>query len=218
MPFTAGLRRELGRPARQKAPVTEAELKAMLTALPATLVGIRDRALLLIGVVGAFRRSDLVASPSNPLQTTPAGATISLERSKTAQESTGFAKAIPFVATAETFPVRALRAWLEAAGITSGPLFRSVDRHGNVRAVRADGLTVATVVKRAALAAGLDAERFSGHSLRLGFVTTAASRNCSERSIANQTGHRSMLVLRGYIRRANVFEKNAVTTVIECRQ
>jgi len=78
---------------------------------------------------------------------------------------------------------------------------------------RTDGLTVARVVKRAALAAGLDAGRFSGHSLRLGFVTTAARRGCSERSIANQTGHRSMPVLRGYIRRANVFEENAAVDV-----
>ncbi len=69
------------------------------------------------------------------------------------------------------------------------------------------------MVKRAAEAAGLDAERFSGHSLRLGFVTTAARRGCTERLIPNQTGHRSMVVLRGYIRRANVFEDNAAVVV-----
>ena len=212
--FTAGLRRELGRPARQKAPVTEAELKAMLATLPPTLVGIRDRALLLVGFVGAFRRSELVALDVESVANDPAGATISLDRSKVDQESTGFAKAMPFGATPESCPVRALRAWLEAARITSGPLFRSVDRHGNVGAGRTDGLTVARVVKRAALAAGLDADRFSGHSLRLGFVTTATRRGCSERSIANQTGHRSMMVLRGYIRRANVFEENAAVVVM----
>jgi len=212
--FTAGLRRELDRPARQKAPITEAELKAMLATLPATLVGVRDRALLLVGFVGAFRRSELVALDVESVANDPAGATISLDRSITHQESTGFAKALPFGATPETCPVRALRAWLEAASITEGPLFRSVDRHGNVKADRTDGLTVARVVKRAALAAGLDAERSSGHSLRLGFATTAARRGCSERSIANQTGHRSMLVLRGYIRRANVFEDNAAMNLL----
>lgn len=66
----------------------------------------------------------------------------------------------------------------------------------------------------AALAAGLDAERFSGHSLRLGFVTAAAMKGCSERAIANQTGHRSMPVLRGYIRRSTVFEENAAVAVM----
>ena len=86
------------------------------------------------------------------------------------------------------------------------------DARGRVAGWRA--LTVARVVKRAALAAGLDPNRLSGHSLRLGFVTTAARRGCSERSIANQPGHRSMLVLRTYIRRANVFEENAAVAVV----
>jgi len=102
--FTAGLRRELGRPARQKAPVTEAELKAMLATLPPTLVGIRDRAILLVGFVGAFRRSELVALDVESVANDPAGATISLERSETHQESTGFAKAMPFGATPESSP------------------------------------------------------------------------------------------------------------------
>lgn len=79
---------------------------------------------------------------------------------------------------------------------------------------RTDGLTVARVVKRAAEEAGLDAAQVSGHSLRLGFVTTAAQKGCSERAIANQTGHRSIPVLRGYIRRATVFEENAAVTLV----
>jgi len=83
-----------------------------------------------------------------------------------------------------------------------------------VKAERTDGLTVARSVKRAADAAGLAAKRSSGHSLRLGFVTAAARSGCSEGSIANQTGHRSMVVLRGYIRRANVFEENAAVAVL----
>ncbi len=86
-----------------------------------------------------------------------------------------------------------------------------------MRDERTDGLTVARVVKREALAARLAAERFSGHSLRLGFVTTAARRGCSEPAIANQTGHRSVLVLRGYIRRANVFDENAAVAVTRTR-
>ena len=212
--FTEGLRRELGRAAASKAPVTEAELRVMLATLPATTQGIRDRALLLVGFVGAFRRSELVGLDVEDLAEHGAGLVVTVRRSKTDQEGRGFEKAIPFGATAEFCPVRAIHTWLAAAAMTSGPLFRSIDRHGKVAPERTSGLTVARAVKRAAAAARLDAERFSGHSLRLGFVTTAAQRGCSERSIANQTGHRSMLVLRGYIRRATVFEENAAVGLI----
>ncbi len=163
-----------------------------------------------------FRRSELVALDVEDVAEQSQGLVVTVRRSKVDQEGAGLVRAVPFGAIPETCPVRALRAWLEAR-ITSGPLFRSVDRHGNVSAERTDGLTVARVVKRAALAAGLDPERFSGHSLRLGFVTTAARRGCSERAIANQTGHRSMLVLRRYIRRANAFEENAAVAILGSR-
>ncbi len=210
--FAEGLRRELGRATESKAPITDAELRAMLATLPATIHGVRDRALLLVGFVGAFRRSELVALDVEDVVEERQGLVITVRRSKTDQESVGALKAIPFGA-GDHCPVRALRAWLEAVAITTGPLFRSIDRHGNVSAARIDGLTVARVVKRTALAAGLEAERFSGHSLRLGFVTAAAQRGCSERAIANQTGHRSMPVLRGYIRRAHVFDQSAATAL-----
>lgn len=210
--FVEGLRRELGRAAPSRAAITEAELKAMLATLPATIHGARDRALLLVGFVGAFRRSELVALDVEDVVEERHGLVISVRRSKTDQDGGGQLKAIPFGA-GDACPVRALRAWLEAAAITDGPLFRAIDRHGNVRPGRTDGLTVARVVKRATRAAGLEAERFSGHSLRLGFVTTAAQRGSSERAIANQTGHRSMPVLRGYIRRATVFEENAAVAL-----
>ncbi len=101
-------------------PVTEAELEAMLATLPATLVGIRDGALLLVGFVGAFRRSELVALDAESVGDDLAGATISLKRSKTDQEGAGFAEALPFGSTPETCPVRALKAWLEAAGSRVG--------------------------------------------------------------------------------------------------
>lgn len=213
--FAEGLRRELGRAAPSKAAITEPELKAMLATLPATIHGVRDRALLMFGFVGAFRRSELVALAGEDVAEHEKGLVITVRRSKVDQEAVGFEKAIPFGTPPDICPVRALRAWLEAAAITQGPLFRAIDRHGNVKSERTDGVTVARVVKQAALAAGLDPERFSGHSLRLGFVTAAAMKGCSDRSIANQTGHRSMPVLRGYIRRATVFEENAALQ-IEC--
>lgn len=211
--FVEGLRREVGRATASKAPVTDAELKAMLATLPPTIRGVRDRALLLVGFVGAFRRSELVGLDVDDVAEDPQGLVITVRRSKTDQEAVGQLKAIPYSADAAACPMRALRAWLEAAEIAEGPLFRAIDRHGNVKLSRTDGLTVARVVKRAALAEGLEPARVSGHSLRAGFVTAAAQRGASERAIANQTGHRSMLMLRSYIRRANAFEENAATAV-----
>ena len=109
--------------------------------------------------------------------------------------------------------MRALEAWLTASGITAGPLFRAVDRHGHVGPARLSDRAVALVVKRAARAAGLDPARFSGHSLRAGLATSAAAAGVEERVIAQQTGHRSLVVLRRYIRSGELFRQNAAAAV-----
>jgi integrase len=105
-------------------------------------------------------------------------------------------------------PVRALRAWLEAAGITIGPVFRSVDRHGRI-GDRMSARAVADVVKAHAEAAGLDPAAFSGHSLRAGFVTSAAERGARAERIMDHTGHRSVAMVRVYTRRADAFADHA---------
>lgn len=110
--------------------------------------------------------------------------------------------------------MRALKRWIEVAGIESGPLLRGVDRHGNVSKRRLSDRAVALVVKRAAERAGLDPSDYSGHSLRAGFVTTAAANGASERAIARQTGHApGSTVLRVYHRHASSFTDNAVSTL-----
>jgi integrase len=106
----------------------------------------------------------------------------------------------------DTCPVRALRAWIEAAAIESGPLFRSVTRHGKIQG-RLSGFAVAVIVKRYAGAVGLDMAVYSGHSLRAGLVTSAAIAGASERAIMNQTGHRSSMMVRRYVRDANLFRR-----------
>jgi integrase len=138
---------------------------------------------------------------------------VTIRRSKTDQEASGRQIALPYGSDPQTCPVTALRAWLEHAGITRGAIFRGVDRHGNVSTKRLSDRAVADVVKRAARGAGLDPEEFSGHSLRAGFATTAAAAGANERQIANQTGHTSMEVLRGYIRHGSLFTDNAATTL-----
>jgi integrase len=111
--------------------------------------------------------------------------------------------------------VRSLRAWLEAAGIVEGPLFREVTRHGQVKAAALAGRSVARIVKRSAVAAGLDAETFSGHSLRAGFVTQAKLKGRAEDAIMNQTGHRSATMMRRYDRRAQLWTDNAASGLLD---
>ncbi len=117
--------------------------------------------------------------------------------------------ALPFGASSDTCPVTAIDQWVEAAAIDSGPLFRSIDRHGRL-GDRLTGQSVTTVLRTRATQAGVsDPARFSGHSLRSGFATSAAASGATEASIAAQTGHRSMEVLRRYVRHGTVFTGSA---------
>lgn len=205
-----GIRREIGTAQDQKAPVLVGDLRAMVEQLPDTLHGARNRALLLVGFAGAFRRSELVALDFEDLAFTAEGVVVTIRRSKTDQEGAGRKVAVPFGSDVATCPVRSLKAWLELAGIVAGPVFRSVDRHGRI-GQRLHGADVARTVKRVAKAAGLDPSRFSGHSLRAGLATSAAKAGKSERSIMKTTGHRSTAMVRRYIRDANLFEDCAAT-------
>lgn len=202
-----GIRRKVGTAKTRKSPILAADIKAMLSSLPEDLIGLRDRALLLVGFAGAFRRSELVGIRAEDLEETAEGIKILLPKSKTDQEGEGRYVGIARGVNAATCPVRALAAWIQAAGITEGQVFRSVDRHGNVKA----GMTaqsVALVVKRAAAAADLEPGKYSGHSLRAGFVTQGAINGASETNIMRTTGHKSYETVRGYVRIANIFKDN----------
>lgn len=201
----AGIRRTHGTAEEGRAAILTEDLRAMVDRLP----GIRDRALLLLGFAGAFRRSELVSLDVSDLRFTRAGLVVTLRRSKTDQEGQGTLKGIPHGANPETCPLKAVRAWLKGAGIEEGPLFRSVNRHGRVASARLSDRAVALAVKRAALAVGLDPDRYSGHSLRSGLATAAAAAGVSERAIMQQTGHRSVAMVRRYIRDGSLFRENA---------
>jgi integrase len=97
------------------------------------------------------------------------------------------------------------------AAVTEGPFFRSVNRHGQVEPGRLLGIDVARVVKKLAERTGLDPAKYAGHSLRAGHATAAAIAGASERSIMNQTGHRSVQMVRRYIRDGNLFRENSAT-------
>jgi integrase len=208
-----GVRRTLGTAPDQKAPITRDDLVKMLTALPDTLAGRRDRALLLVGFAGAFRRSELVALDVSHVAFLSDRAVITVARSKTDQEGHGIKKQLPLIG-GDLCPVTALRDWLSAAQIKSGPLFRKVDRWGCVGDKRLNSGTVAQIVKSAARRAGLNPEIVSGHSLRSGFITSAAGLDIAEWKIQQVSTHKSTRVLRGYIRNAGQGGLEAVRAVL----
>ena len=209
----AGIRRVHGSAQEGKAPALAADMRAMVGALPPGLGGVRDRALLLLGFAGAFRRSELVGLDAGDVAPTREGLVVTLRRSKTDQAGEGRRVGIPAGQHAATCPAQALKAWTTMAGIAEGPLFRPVDRRGVVGPGRLSDRAVALVVKRAALAAGLDPDRYAGHSLRAGLATSAAAAGASERSIMDQTGHRSVAMVRRYIREGSLFRDNAAAKV-----
>ncbi|WP_395089045.1 tyrosine-type recombinase/integrase [Armatimonas sp.] len=177
------------------------------------LIACRDRALLLLGFAGAMRRSELVGLDVADVVETSDGLVVTIRRSKTDQEGQGRKIGIPYGSKLATCPVRSLRAWKVRAKITAGPLFRQVNRHGKVLEGRLGDRTVALVVKRAVAATGVDVANYAGHSLRAGLATAAAMAGVSERVIQGQTGHKSLPILRRYIREGSLFRENAAAEV-----
>jgi integrase len=205
----AGIRRAKGTAPRTKAPALASDIRAMIGAMQDGLLATRDRAVLLVGFAGALRRSELVGLKHNDVEVTRDGLVVTLRRSKTDQEAHGRKIGIPYGSDPRTCPVRALEAWLSESGISEGQLFRYVNRHGKLQPGALSPYAVALVVKRRAAAAGLDARRYAGHSLRAGLATAAAIGGASERSIMAQTGHRSVAMVRRYIRDGSLFRENA---------
>lgn len=206
-----GIKRRKGTAQHGKKPFLTSDLRRIVAELPRDLRGLRDRALLLAGFAGGFRRSELAALRVEDLETTPDGLILRLGRSKTDQEGQGRAVALPYGSDPETCPVQALRAWLDQAGIKDGPLFRAIDRRGGAGSQALHPDSVAYLVKRAAGRAGFETMGYAGHSLRAGLATQAAMNGASEWAIMKQTGHRSLATVRKYIREGSLFRDNAAT-------
>ena len=203
-----GIRRRPDATTTQKSAATAELLSAMLSHAPAGLAGKRDRALLALGFAGAFRRSELAALDVADLRDDREGLRVMVRRSKTDQEGKGIEKAVPHGRFIR--PVALLREWLDAAGIVEGPVFRPVSRSGRVRlGARLTDRSIGDLVKRYAAAAGFDPALFGGHSLRAGFITTAAERGADMARIMDVSGHRDPRTVVGYIRRANAFKGHA---------
>lgn len=202
-----GIRREKGVAPLRKSPVTSERAIAMAAFAGQDVAGLRDRAILLLGFAGAFRRSELVALDVEDLEETEAGLRVRIRRSKTDQDGAGATIAI--VAGSIACPVKAVQAWRLAASIKAGPLFRRVRKSGQLTDTRLSDRTIANIVKAYAERIGLDPTTFSGHSLRAGFVTSAATRGASLLKIMDQSRHKSVEMVRCYVRDAELFTDHA---------
>jgi site-specific recombinase XerD len=206
----SGIRRQHGTaPLRQARPLELDPLARLLEPITTdTLLGRRDRALLLLGFAAALRRSELVALDVCDLDFDPGrGLLVTIRTSKSDQERAGTRVAVPYARAGDDLcPVCGLRAWLHAAAIHRGPVFRQMRRGDTVCDRRLSDQSVALIVKKRARAARIAPEQVSGHSLRAGYATAAAAAGVEERKIANVTRHKNLPVLRRYIRAATAFD------------
>lgn len=218
-----GIRREHGSIEKGAAPLLTPTLRRMILVagenagtVAQKKAALRDAALLLVGYAGAFRRSEVVSLLVEDVEFVEGGATVLLRRSKTDQEGRGRKRALPYGSHPETCPVRNLKKWLESLEEESrgeGPIFRPIDRHGNVKNVALSDRSVCEVVKKRAQAAGLDRERYSGHSLRAGLATAASAAGVSQKAIMDQGDWRSVQTVMRYVREGRLFENNAAASV-----
>jgi integrase len=210
-----GIERTHGTRKTGKAPANLVAVEKMLTAFPPiTLDGIRNRALILVGFAGAFRRSELVALTVDDLTWDDEGVVITVQKSKTDQSGEGQEKALPFVADG-ICAATALKAWLIAGGVTHGPVFRPMNRNGEPKPIPLNPQSVALIIKVACQKVGLDPKLYSGHSLRSGHVTEARSRGVSDADTMAVTGHKRVETLNLYDKRGNPFKKTSAGAVLK---
>ena len=162
---------------------------------------LKNRALILVGFAGGFRRSELVAIVYEDVEFVMEGVKIFVKRSKTDQSGEGMTKGIPYFSNSDYCPVISLKNWIEKSEIKSGKIFDMSDK------------SVALTVKKYTAIAGLDSNKYSGHSLRSGFATSVAELGAEERSIMSMTGHKTTQMVRRYIQEANLFKNNALNKI-----
>ena len=200
-----GIKRNKGTKQTSKKPLLINEIKLIIDVINNSniklLRRIRDKALILLGFSGGFRRSELVNLEYEDLDFVSEGVKIFIKRSKTDQSGEGMTKALPYFPTATYCPVENLKTWLTQSNIENGKIFNISDK------------SVAIIIKKYANLAGLDARKYAGHSLRSGFATSTAERGAEERSIMAMTGHKSNQMVRRYIQEANLFKNNALNKI-----
>ena len=199
-----GIKRVKGSYQKAKEPILINDLKLMVNVIDKDKNEknrFKNRALILIGFAGGFRRSELVAILYEDVDFVPEGVKIFVKRSKTDQSGEGMTKGIPYFSNPNYCPVISLKNWIEKSEIKSGKIFDMSDK------------SVALTVKKYTAIAGLDSDKYSGHSVRSGFATSTAELGAEERSIMAMTGHKTTQMVRRYIQEANLFKNNALNKV-----
>ena len=200
-----GIQRKKGVFQKSKNPILINELKEIIKVIDNSekniLQKLRNKALILIGFSGGFRRSELVNIDFEDLEFTKEGVKIFIKRSKTDQSGEGMIKAIPYFKEKNFCPVTYLKNWIEICKMNKGFIFNISDK------------MVAILIKKYLLAAGFDPKKYSGHSLRSGFATTAASSGADEKSIMTMTGHKTTQMVRRYIKESDLFKNNALNKI-----
>ncbi len=196
-----GIKRTLGSRQKTKKPILINDLKLIIKVMDEKKI--RDKALILVGFAGGFRRSELINVYYEDIEFVKQGVKILIKRSKTDQSGEGSIKAIPYFENNEYCPVIALKNYINEKfkNKKEGRVFEISDK------------SVALIIKRYAEKAGLDPSKYSGHSLRSGFATTAAEFGAEERNIMAMTGHKTTQMVRRYIQEANLFRNNALNKI-----
>ena len=211
-----GLTRLKGSMQKGKTPLYWEELEQMISYMDLqTLTGLRDRAVLLIGFLGAFRRSEIVGLDVDDIARYPQGIVLTIRHSKTDQTQEGQQVGIPYLPDTSMDGIHALYDWIRAADIHEGPLFRAVLKNGKASARRLSDKSVNLLVKKYVTLIGLDPELYGAHSLRHGFATYAALHGIEERLIMKQTRHRSVEMVRRYINEADLFTNNPISMIFK---
>lgn len=212
----AGIARTYGRPKKKAKALPLEDLERIVAHLASldTLKAKRDNALLQLGYFGGYRRSEIVSLDIAHVAWEPDGIIVTLPRSKTDQQGEGVVKAIPY-GEGPCCPATTLRAWLDAAGIVSGPLFRPITKWNEVGAEPLHAGSVNTILEACAKLVQLDyVPQISSHSLRRGMATSAYHAGADFRDIKRQGGWRHDGTVQGYIDEAGRFEENAALTLL----
>ena len=204
-----GILRTKGEAQKHAAPTLIKHIQLMMENLPDTNKGIRDRALLLLGFAGGFRRSEIVGIDIEDLTLSDEGIVVRIRRSKTDQTGRGKNVPISYGSNKKTCPVSAIKDWLTVSGKTNGALFCPIDQWGYLSPTRLTDQSVRSILLDSLMKASINPKNFSGHSLRAGFVTVSYINGTSEEAIQKTTGHINLNVLRRYKRDADLFRNNA---------
>ena len=201
-----GIQRKLGVFQKSKKPILINELKEIIKTIESTekneIKKIRNKALILVGFAGGFRRSELVNIKLDDLEFTKEGLKIFIQRSKTDQSGEGMTKAIPYFKDKNFCPVVSIKNWIEIIKSKNNSLIFDISDK-----------MVAVLIKKYLQKAGFDNTKYSGHSLRSGFATVAADHGADEKSIMNMTGHKSSTMVRRYIKETNLFKNNPLNKI-----